>query len=535
MLRVALDELTLLSEKSPTTLIYGADIDGAAADWAAHLVSQGVPAANLCSSDFLAISPGRELPLVMAVVGNPPYVRHHRMSSQAHHQAAATAEAAGVRLSRRASLWAYFVIHACRFLKPSGRMAFLLPGAVLQADYASAVLGYVEHCFKNVLLVRVAERIFEDAAEETVILLAADRRRGSVTSNGNSCASHIAEVRNLGELERMLAVDEKLRSRVSRRPEIPGVACWKAETVQRECWELLVSLFKENSVGQLGDVAKVTLGTVTGANEFFLLRGDESIRLEIHEKTIPAVSRSAWLTGPLLSVESYSENSLGGRSRLLALPPDLVIDRRTKLGAYIKSGETQKLPDRRKCNRQPWWSLGQVRIPDAFLPYTVGYPRGMALNAVHAASTNTIHQVNWRSSPDEEIINSWVLSTWSVLGRLCAELFGRHYGGGVLKLELADAQRLPVLADLRVDLAPFVASARSGELARTTADFALLSSDLGLTSQDIALLQRNTEILAKKRIAAPRNAPPETSQPKAIKRRSTASGARKREIDLRPA
>ena len=45
-------------------------------------------------------------------------------------------------------------------------MALLLPGAVTQVDYASAVLRYVEERFDDVLLVRVRERIFDQAHEE---------------------------------------------------------------------------------------------------------------------------------------------------------------------------------------------------------------------------------------------------------------------------------------------------------------------------------------------------------------------------------
>jgi hypothetical protein len=386
-------------------------------------------------------------------------------------------------------------------------MAFLLPGAVLQADYASAVLGYVESRFADVLLVRVAERIFDDAAEETVVLLASNAYGVSTTRASYTPSLRLAEVNDLTGLQQFLAnfVKDK-RVAPMMQSTIAGVASWKAHAI-RDCWELVTGLLEKQQVRRLGDVARVSLGTVTGANDFFLLNGTDTARLNVWDKTIPVVTRSAWLTGPVLSSRSLAENSADVRSRLLVLPRGLAIDRRTKIGKYIGKGEEAGLSDRRKCCRDPWWSLDPVPVPDAFLPYTVGYPRGIALNTARAASTNTVHQVTWCSLANESTVRSWALSTWSVLGRLSAEMFGRHYGGGVLKLELADAQKIPVVKGLRITKQEFAACARSTRLAQEVADSALLSSSLGLSSQDLGLLQEASERLAQKRRGPTRDAP----------------------------
>lgn len=500
MLRVALDELISLSAPSPTAKIYGADIDGAAADWAAHLISRGVPPGNLRATDFLALTPGKELPQVAAVVGNPPYVRHHRMLAVTRHRAAAAAEAAGAPLSGRASLWAYFVIHACRFVKPGGRMALLLPGAVLQADYASAVLRYVTQCFSDVLLVRVAERIFEDAEEETVVLLGSNARAIPIPTLDDGSPYQLAEVKNVAEL-RQLATKYDFDKRVAPKvmPTMAGIAPWKLHALKSDCIEILRSILEHPDVCQLIDVAKVSIGTVTGANNFFVLTERTATQLGVISATIPAVSRSAWLTGPLITSYSLAHASSNNRGHMLVLPPDKVINPSSKLDEYIKEGEVQGLPDRNKCRRDPWWSLNSVSIPDAFLPYTVGIPRGMALNDARAASTNTIHQVNWYNEPDQSLVRSWTLSTWSVLGRICTELYGRHYGGGVLKLEIADAQRLPVVASLPISEQVLAECVDSSTLARTKADSALLSSNLDLSSKELAILQEGANLLARKR------------------------------------
>ena len=219
VLRVALDELAALGAPAAATLIHGADIDHGAATWAAHLVAQGVPAENLVVGDFLGLEAGRDLSTVGAVVGNPPYVRHHRLTSAAKATAVAAAAAAGVRLSGRASLWAYFVIHAAGYVELGGRMALLLPGAVTQADYAAAVIEHLESRFDDVMLVRVGERIFADAEEETVVLLAAGAREA-----GHRVIARFSEVDDLAGLERLLA--GPMERALGAAPVFEGVAEW---------------------------------------------------------------------------------------------------------------------------------------------------------------------------------------------------------------------------------------------------------------------------------------------------------------------
>ena len=497
MLRVALEELAALGAPSAARQVYGADIDGSTACWAAHLVSQGVPAGNLISADFLGLEPGRDLPHVSAVVGNPPYVRHHWIADSTRRLAADVAKSADATLARRASLWAYFIVHACRFVEAGGRMALLLPGSLLQADYAPAVLRHVENAFTDVVLVRVFERIFDDASEATVVLLASGAHApASSTRRG----TRLAAVNDLVGLEQFLAQLSTETTPVSISPrQIPGVPEWKSAVVSQRSLELIELILLDQNVSRLGDVARVALGTVTGANRFFVVSTADAERLGVAHWTSSVVGRSAWLRGPDLTEAALTSASADGCGRILQLPSDLVVDGRTRLGRYIAQGRLDGLPNRWHCRRDPWWSLGSIPTPDAFLPYMVGQPRGLALNSARASSTNTVHQVTWRDAPDSALARSWALSTWSVVGRVCAELFGRQYGGGVLKLELADAQRLPLIGCLEVSEDLWRDCATDTHRAHSIADSALLASGIGLEASDFSVLQQALEHLSHQR------------------------------------
>jgi hypothetical protein len=493
VLRVAIDELAAVGAPKPQGLIHGADIDGTTAKWTAHLISQGVPARHLVAGDFLSLEPGGELPVVGAVVGNPPYVRHHRLSAAAKRAAVASARAAGTELDGRSSLWAYFVVHAARFVQTGGRMALLLPGAVTHADYASDVLEHLERCFEDVRLVRIRERIFDDAQEESVVLLASGAR-----DRGNRVSCQFAEVDDLAGLERMLAAPART-SPQRRQRVIEGVSQWKLELVSGDCIDILEELLAHDHVEQLGGVARVRLGTVTGANDVFVLTDDEVDRLNVRHWSTSVVRRAAWLDQPTLDADRFEAASASDPRLLLVLPSDLRVDRRTRLGRYLSDAEKAGVADRHHCRRTPWWALRNVATPDGFLPYTVAMPRGLTLNGARAASTNTIHQVSWLAGPPPQRLESWVLSTWSTIGRLCTELYGRHLGGGVLKLELSAAQRLPVIDCDWAQIPPLLDLANTSA-ACAAADKLVVSGPLGLRRSDLTALGAAASMLAERRV-----------------------------------
>ena len=97
--------------------LHGCDLDEDAHAAALAHEQLDLPVAAIIHSDFFSTTPGEELPLAHAVVGNPPYIRFQgfKGGAQAAHR---LARAADVPLTRLASSWAPFLIHsaywACR-------------------------------------------------------------------------------------------------------------------------------------------------------------------------------------------------------------------------------------------------------------------------------------------------------------------------------------------------------------------------------------------------------------------------------------
>jgi adenine-specific DNA-methyltransferase len=435
VLRVAIDQLRENGAADPASHIYGTDVDKATAVWASHLESQGVPSGNLLARDFLDLRAGRDIPRVAAVVGNPPYVRHHWIDGSTKTAGRRVAEELPLGVSRRASLWAYFVVHATSFVSRGGRLSLILPGAVLEADYAASVRKHLESTFRFVQLIRLSERLFPGAEEASVVLAADGAHLGpSISPTQVTAASGLAQLR------------EALASGDLRRP--PSTTDRGAWDLDDLCAEALNEALAHSAVSQLSDRAEVHLGCVTGANDFFVMTSEDVQHLGVEQYVVPAMTRNAWVLGPEMTAAAFRAVSDGLPNQLLRLPPDLAVDGRTRLGRYIGWGEEQGLPDRHHCQRDPWWSIPPSPVPSAFLPYMVGEPKGLALNRAGASSTNTVHQVTFAEESSINMRRSWAVGTWSTLAFAAAELIGRRCGGGVLKLELGDARRLPMMEGL---------------------------------------------------------------------------------------
>ncbi len=177
-LAAARRRLQALGCRDPKRQIFGCDVDKSAFGFLADVLGPPVDAHNFRQEDFLDLKAGFHWSdLFNATVGNPPYIPYQAIREGRRIELAQRAAVMGVPVGGRASLWAHFLIHAVSFVAPGGRMAWVLPGSFLQADYAVSVRDYLSRSFENVLCVLMHQRFFkeEGTEEETVILLARDK------------------------------------------------------------------------------------------------------------------------------------------------------------------------------------------------------------------------------------------------------------------------------------------------------------------------------------------------------------------------
>lgn len=376
-------------------------------------------------------------------------------------------------LSQRASAWAYFVIHASSFVEADGRLALVLPGASLHASYAQPLIEYLTEQFGSVRFLRLRERIFAGAEEEVVVLLAAQR-------GAKASSARVEDVETVTGLSKA----------ISGGGTASMLADIKTGLLPKATRDLIADVLASEKVARLGALATIRIGVVTGANDFFVRSRDELPGVA-GTAGVRLVSRSAWLQGPeWTSAELNRRERAGERARLLAV--DKGWRRRGLFASELDEAEVEGMHRRHHTAKRGahWWVLEDLRAPQAFLPYMGSKPRGLALNRTRATCTNTIHRVDFRALPEP---HGACASTWTALFDVCAELAGRHYGGGVLKLEPSAAQSLPVITaaidDEERERATALFSAGLAAEGRAALDRLFLRRTLGLAEADVEALR----------------------------------------------
>lgn len=412
-------------EEQLPTLVYGIDIDEKTLSPGHQQAGRGE--VTLIHSDFFEIDPC-SLPRFAANIGNPPYVRYQSWSAKTS-AAHGIASDMGVRLTRLASTWAPFILHGCRFLQPGGRMAQVLPAEFLHAQYAAPVIEYLQSAFRAVTVVLFEERVFPGALEEVVLLFAEGFGEGPAPGVG------ILPVRDLSGL-RLEQIDGRGRGRL-----LPGTAL--VPLLPSRTQALYHRLARTPDVRRMGELASVNIGAVTGANHFFV-----RTRAEIQERGfdpslfMTAISKASNVQGARLTSSDVDRlASAGGSTELLATNGHSQ-EQLASIGELLAEGEGEGLHERYKCRvRSPWWSVPLPRggAPDLFLTYMNNFAPRLVRNAAGAVSTNTVHQVACTSGVAPTAL---CVAFYNSLTLLSAEIVGRSYGGGILKLEPTEAERL---------------------------------------------------------------------------------------------
>lgn len=424
----------------------------------ANLAEDGL-AATLVHSDFFDLSTPAQIDGPVdwqdAVVGNPPFVRYQQFGSRQRRRAASAALEQGVRLNGLASSWAPLLVHAAGFLKPEGRLAMVVPAEMMTVTYAEPIRRWLQKRFQKVSLVLFDELQFD--AEEQVVLLVAEGTGG--------CDSFVLyHVRDADDLARRHIFDATSAA-------LRDDGKWTDMILPSDTRQLFRKVAAED-FARLDSYGTPELGTVTGANDFFALSDVTRRQYDLPEKLLKPISPpgTKHLKGLTFTRAQWEELKLAGH-RVWLLYPEAK-SRSAALKNYLAHGESIGVPDAYKCSvRTPWWRPPVVPEPDVFFTYmSHRFPRLIA-NRSGATILNSMHGLRLKQGMKSarEALPLLAFNSVTMLG---AEVMGRSYGGGVLKMEPREAAALPVpkwdelvaaWAHLSASRAAFDAALRRGE------------------------------------------------------------------------
>jgi len=442
------------------------------------LREEGVPA-RIHEGDFFAVEPR---PDYDTVIGNPPYVRYQDFTGEARAAARAAALRGGVRLSALASSWAAFTVHAAHFLRPEGRLALVLPAELLSTNYASEVRRFLMTRFAQVRLVLFTDRVFPEVQEEVVLLLA----------EGAGPTDHC-------ELHQVTDVAELARARVSRWHPPDPRGKWTPALLDATALGVYHRLTADPGFATLHDWGETTLGAVTGNNGFFALSQARVDDLGLRGSDLVPLSPPGSRHLRRLGFTAADHEAMRHRDgRVWLFRPAGAPSPAAR--AYIAGGEAGGVHLAYKCRvRDPWWRTPLVPPPDIFVTYmNVDTPR-LTLNGAGVHHLNSVHGLYLHPVIDPGAASLLPVASLNSLTLVGAETVGRAYGGGMLKLEPREADRLPVpapavvaaAADVLEAARPAVLTALArGALLEAVAivDDALLCGVMGVPDADVAAL-----------------------------------------------
>lgn len=500
-LLAAVDRLTAIgtaadSPQSPASgVLDGVELHGPSAKAAQKILQAAGLSSRVRTADFFTVEPTGSYD---AVIGNPPYVRYQDFSGEARIKSRTAALRAGVTLTGLASSWAAFTVHSALFLKPGGRLGLVLPAELLSVNYAAEVRRFLLERFATVDLVLFTERVFPGVLEDVVLLMADGYQQGPTDH------ASVYQVQNAADLTSSPAG----RTWRPLRPQDK----WTPGLLPTDALTTYSSLLNGTGFAELETWGDTTLGMVTGNNKYFALSPARAIELGLQPSDLMRLSPpgSRHLRGLALTHNALTQLGDDGAATWLFRPAG---EPSAAAWEYIEAGQTAGVPLAYKCRvRKPWWRVPLVRPADLLLTYMNADTPRLTTNIARAHHLNSVHGVYLRDElrdTGRDLLPIGTLNSMTLLG---AETVGRAYGGGMLKLEPGEADRLPVPApDVLRAAADDLAGARTtvARLLRTgrlldavaVVDDVLLTGHLGIPAADLQALREAHADLTARRVA----------------------------------
>ena len=455
-------------------------VELAADTFAAAVAAGTLEPGRAIRGDFLGLQP---FP-VDAVIGNPPFVRlRHLPADEAGRAAQAAAAALGAPMDPSGSSWMPFVLHASRFLRRGGSLAFVLPYELTYVRYARPLWQFLAGSFARLRVVRVHERVFPEIMQDVVLLFAAGSggRTGAIAFEAYERVSDL----ELGRPDRAASIPVDLVV-AGRRPFVEALL---PPTLQA----VLAGKLAAATV-PARELVRFNVGYVTGDKGFF--HPGEAV-----------VSRFRLPASRLLPSLTSSRQLRGAGVRTSGVPPaaagNLYLPDAASLAAgefaYLAEGEAAGVARRYKCRvREPWFVTPGVKTPAVVLPVFADAPVLLENDAGYVASNSLLCGYLRAGLTTDSLLARWYTS----LTLLQIELEVHALGGGVRVFVPSEAGAVRLAARV-TGPARLVARAhtlvRSGEIARAyeLGDEPVLLGQLRLRPSELELIREGTTILGR--------------------------------------
>jgi adenine-specific DNA-methyltransferase len=425
-------------------------------------------------------------------VGNPPFVRFQFLTAEDRSGALDIARASGLTLAGVSNLWIPIILAALTRLRAGGTFAFIVPAECFTGISARSVRTWLIRNAESLQADLFPPGSFPGVLQEVVVL--------SGRLDPPSAPAQAAPLR---------VVEHSAGGSVAWTHEIAeSTPTWTRYLLTPPQLAALRELAALAVFHPMSEVARLTVSTVTGANEYFSVADDPLHQNALGPWALPLLPRIRHAKGLLFGPDDHDDLAQLGCPRwLLNFARDLPSPEQHPLArSYLRGGEKLRLHERYKCRiRDPWYRVPVVQPGRLLLSKrSHKYPR-LVLNSARVITTDTIYQGRM-TKPFEGREADLVAGFHNTATLLTAEIEGRSFGGGVLELVPTEIGRvcvplLPRLGDAlgNLDALARTAGPDSDELIERT-DTLLIDAVPELTAGLQGILRDARAALLKRRM-----------------------------------
>lgn len=361
-----------------------------------------------------------------AAVGNPPFLRFQFVDQDDQPSIDLLANKLGVAFKGVSNLWIPVFLGALLKLKTGGVFAFIIPSECLTGVSGRVVRHWLVRQTAKLQIDLFPVGSFPGVLQEVIVL------SGTMTPDVRTQAK--------------VTVFDHASQRVWTHVADETLATWTGLLLEPRHLEALDEMTALGSVEVLGDIARIGVATVTGANEFFSLDAVRQEKFGLAEWSTPMLTRIRHASGLVFTTADLETNAHSGVPAWLF---DAGVSERDPVdearpARYIEQGEAAKLHEGYKCRiRSPWYKVPTVKPGKLMLSKrSHRFPR-LIQNEAGAVTTDTIYQGSMTGAwagRERDLVGSFHNS----LTLFTAEMFGRSFGGGVLELVPSEVKSLLV-------------------------------------------------------------------------------------------
>jgi len=458
-----------------------------------RISSHKKPIIDITCADFLEWYLNNEDVRFDAVVGNPPFIRYQYLSKEDQHFSERIFKKHNLPFTKHTNAWVPFIIASISMLKPGGRLAMVIPSEILHVLHAQSLRYFVGQQCKRIIVVDPEEIWFEGTLQGAVLFLAEKKQNIKEHSTG------LGIIQTVGKsfLEKSPSVYFDKTNFINGKT-VEGK--WTRALLTKRELDIFDGIASKLEVHRFTDIAKVDVGLVTGANNFFLVDDDTVQRHNLEKWSHPMFGRSQHCPGIIYDERQHKDNSERGLpSNFLWFDVSDISELPEHVLEYIYIGEEDDLHTRYKCRiRKPWFKVPSVYSTSiGLLKRAHDMPR-LIYNEIEAYTTDTAYRITTNNVNAKKLVYCFINSFTA----LSSELEGRHYGGGVLELVPSEIERLyiPVPRKTRVAMKSLDKMIRTGSANDVLAhqDSKVLA-DLGLSNNEIICMQDSWDRLRNRR------------------------------------